>query len=276
MLDRFPVPPSLRTELLAQMLSWDCANVTKCERAMAAAATDLARAMLTDPEYRDAVHALPFREGDRVAAIGDSLTADRLGWFELLIASVRLADGNDVVAHNNLGVSGSTTADALERFDILEAFRPTHVLVMLGTNDARRHGRWRDHRMVTATQTRRTLSALLDLLVEDLQADVFVITPPPADQSRIASFFHDSPVRWSAAELDAVAQIVRDVEPHCIDVHATLQAYDLGDVMEADGVHLNVPGQQLLARAVVQAMATGDSSRTRPPASSAIPGYRVR
>ena len=41
------------------------------------------------------------------------------------------------MATHNLGLSGNTTADALERFDLLEAFRPTHVLVMLGTNDAR-------------------------------------------------------------------------------------------------------------------------------------------
>jgi acyl-CoA thioesterase-1 len=163
-LDRFPVSAEMRDQLLAQMLSWSTEQVRSCVNAMAATASDIAGAMLTDPLYGAAAAGLPFRAGDRLAAVGDSLTADRLGWFDLIVASMRLAGHHDVETHN-LGLSGSTTADALERFDILEAFRPTHVLLMLGTNDARRHGRRRDHAMVSPGETQRNLSALIDLVV---------------------------------------------------------------------------------------------------------------
>ena len=254
MLDRFPVPPALREELLARMLAWTPAQVRDCVSALATAANDIAGDLMTDPVFRAAVDGLPFRAGDRIAAVGDSLTADRLGWFDLMVASMHLAGDNGVITHN-LGLSGSTSADALERFDILEAFRPTHVLVMLGTNDARRHGRRHHHRMVSPAETERNLSALIDLVMDELSAQVVILTPPPADQTRISAFFDDSTVGWSASEIDAVATVVRTVAPDCIDVHRVLDTGHLAELMESDGVHLNATGQRVLTRAVVQALA---------------------
>ena len=226
--------------------------------------------MLIDPDYRAAIEALPFAPGDRVAAVGDSLTADRLGWFDLIARSMAAA-GHPAVVTGNLAVSGSTTADALERFDILEAFQPTHVMVLLGTNDARRHGRIRPQRMVSLAETERNLAALIELVAE-LSAEVLVVTPPPGDQSRISLFFDDNPVQWSAADLDAIADVVRRSTPQSIDVRAALRADQLPSLMESDGVHLNPAGQQVLARHVVQALNTTDPwSRGAPAASSAAP-----
>lgn len=267
MLDRFPVSSTLREELLAQMIGWNAGQVRGCVGDLTATAEASAGVLLADPAYRAALDRLPFRAGDRIAAVGDSLTADRLGWFDLIVASVRLAGGQDIVTHN-LGVSGSTSADALERFDILEAFQPTHVLMMLGTNDARRHGRRRDHRMVSPDETRRNLSALVDLVVNELSAEIVLLTPPPADQTRISTFFVDSTVRWSAAEIDALAAVVREVAPDCIDLHTALAVEHLGELMESDGVHLNVAGQQVVARAVVQNLAGGLPAAGRPSSGS--------
>lgn len=269
MLDRFPVSLAVREELLAQMLGWNAGQVQDCVSDLTASAEATAVVLLADPAYRAALDRLPFRAGDRIAAVGDSLTADRLGWFDLIMTSLRLAGGQDVVTHN-LGVSGSTTADALERFDILEAFRPTHVLMMLGTNDARRHGRRRDHRMVSREETRRNLTALVDLVVNELSAEIVLLSPPPADQTRISTFFVDSTVRWTAAEIDAVAAVVREVAPDCIDLHAALPADRLGELMESDGVHLNVTGQQVVARAVVQNLAGSVPAAGRPAVGATV------
>ena len=264
-LDRFPVSADVLDELLAQMVAWTADDVRDCLRSFDSRAEEIAGELLTESGYRAAVRALPFSAGDRIAAVGDSLTADRLGWFDLFAASMRRTGRGDVVLEN-LAVSGSTTADALERYDLLEAFEPTHVLVMLGTNDARRHGRRYDARMISPAETRRNLTALLDLVVHDLRADVVLMTPPPADQQRISAFFDGGAVRWSAPELDGVAAIVRDLAPHCIDVHAALQAHPLDALMEDDGVHLNARGQQVLARQVVGDLVSPRPWRTRPPA----------
>src|SRR5690242_4527965 len=90
MLERFPISDELHVELLAEMLACSPARI----RAMLAALRDEAREtagkLLADDHYRTAVAGLPFGPGDRVVAVGDSITADRLGWFELLRASIDL------------------------------------------------------------------------------------------------------------------------------------------------------------------------------------------
>src|SRR5690349_13960906 len=81
LLDRFPVSDELHTELLAQMLATSAASIDAVLRQLEEEARTTAESLLADPEYREAVATLPFRAQDRVVAVGDSVTADRLGWF---------------------------------------------------------------------------------------------------------------------------------------------------------------------------------------------------
>jgi acyl-CoA thioesterase-1 len=257
MLQRFPVEDSLHTGLLAQMLGCTPEHLRTLVGSLRDATRDLAADMTTDPRFLRALAALPFRDGERIVAVGDSITADRIGWFELLMASIDLA-GNHEMSMRNLGVSGNTSADVLERFDLLEAAKPTLVLLMVGTNDARSHGRARGHRMATTHETERNLRALIDLITVDLNAAVRLITPPAVDQRRIATFFAELPLRWHANAVAEVADTVRKVDPNCVDIHAAMDAYGLDDLLESDGVHPNLAGQKFILRTVVERLATGD------------------
>lgn len=254
LLDRFPVSGDLHDRILAEILVDSTDEVRRRRDGLRSRAHDGAATLLADPGYRAALRRLPFHGGDRVAALGDSLTADRLGWFELLTHTMRLA-GYPGVATHNLGLSGDTTADALERFDLLEAFRPTHVLVMLGTNDARRHGRAVGHRMVTAAETRRNLGVLEDLIRGTLHARAVFVTPPPADQASIDRSFAGDTVRWSAADLDEVAGQVREVSPDHVDLHRVLRRLPDRSWLDDDGVHLSAYGQRVAAAAVAAGLA---------------------
>jgi lysophospholipase L1-like esterase len=254
-LSRLDLPAPAGERLLAETL--DCAvdDVRRLLGRFTAAVRTAAAPLLGDPDVRAALDGSPFRAGERVVAVGDSLTADRVGWFEILRSVLALAGaGAELV---NLGVSGNTTADALERFDLIEAARPTHVYLLLGTNDARRHGRRRTHRMVTATETRRNLRALTDLISGETGATIHLITPPPADQHRIDRFFGAGPVRWSAAELAELRELVRELDPDAVDLHAAAAP---PASLEADGVHLSLAGQRAAAAAV--ALAAGVRHRS--------------
>ena len=145
----------------------------------------------------------------------------------MLSASIDLA-GNRAVSRHNLGVGGNTSADPLERFDLLEAAQPTFALLMVGTNDARSHGRQISHRMVTAQETERNLLALIELITIDLGASVRLITPPAVDQGR-----------------------VRRSSPTC---RCAMKAYGLGGLLEPDGVHPNHAGQRVILRNVLTAL----------------------
>ncbi|WP_127504321.1 SGNH/GDSL hydrolase family protein [Actinoplanes solisilvae] len=251
MLGRFPVDDDLHAELLAQMLGGTPEAVGSLLRQFEDEARAAAESMLADPAYREAVTTLPFRTEDRVVAVGDSVTADRLGWFELLSASVGLAGGAGPTLIN-LGVSGNTTADVIERFDLLEAARPSSVLLMLGTNDARAHGRTARHRMVTADETERNLRVLVDLITGDLNATVTVITPPAVDQSRVDAFFRDAPVHWEAAAVAEVADVVLKAAHEALDLHRITGRHTHEDLLEADGVHPNSAGQRFILTHVLR------------------------
>jgi lysophospholipase L1-like esterase len=250
-LARHPVAPGLVDELVVRLLDSSPPEVrSTCRRLEEAVATGT-EALMRESEYRAAVQRIPFADGETVAAVGDSLTADRVGWFELLGASLRAA-GRTAVRTINLAASGDTTADALERLDILAAARPTHVLLMLGTNDARRHGWRRRHRMITARETARNLSALSAVITDELGAALTMITPPPADQRRATAFFAESALGWHAGDIDEIADIVRDGSSDCVDLNAALrESCDPDRMLEADGVHLSPHGQRAATKIIV-------------------------
>jgi lysophospholipase L1-like esterase len=247
LLERFPVPESLQIEMLAAMTGSPANDVRATVAAMTATVQRDALKLMADSAFRAAIHAIPLASGDRLVAIGDSVTADRLGWFELLKASIELA-GLRSVEILNLGVSGDTTADVLERLDVVEIARPTWVLVMLGTNDTRYHGSRHTYRMVALAETERNIRALMEFVTCDLAAEVTLMSPPPGDQERISSFFHDAPVAWRAAELDAVAALIRRLDPACVDVNQSMRATALADLLGPDGVHPTAAGQRHIAR----------------------------
>jgi lysophospholipase L1-like esterase len=252
LLERFPISADLHTELLAQMLASTPETIRSLLRSLHDETEATATRMLTDDRYREALAHLPFRPADRVVAVGDSVTADRLGWFELLAASLRRL-GAPTATMINLGVSGNTTADVLERFDLLEAAKPSRVLLMLGTNDARAHGRSGSHRMVTADQTQRNLRALADLVTEDLNAHITLITPPAVDQERVDAFFSDAPLRWHASDVAEVADAVRKAAPGVIDLHQAMTARPrASDLLEPDGVHPTPAGQQFILNHIIE------------------------
>nr|WP_221379091.1 GDSL-type esterase/lipase family protein [Actinoplanes polyasparticus] len=259
LLQRFPVSDELHTELLAQMLDSSPATISSLELSLAEEARSAAARLLAGEPFRVALSQLPFRPDDVIVAVGDSITADRLGWFDLLGHSLALA-GTPAATLVNLGVSGNTTADVLERFDLLAAAGPTHVLLMLGTNDARAHGRDSGYRMSTVDETERNLRALIDLVTRELGAAVTVMTPPAVDQHRIDEFFRDSPVRWQAAAVAEVADVVRKVDPRAVDLHAAITDPGHSDLLESDGVHLSRAGQRFVLGRIVEQLAGGRPS----------------
>lgn len=255
LLVRHPVSPALHHQLLAQMVGSSSEELDDLIAGLSQEVERQAETLMADDGFRSMILALPFRDGDRVAAVGDSITADRLGWFELLRAAMRIA-GRTGVRLENFGISGNTTADVLERFDLIEAFQPTHVLMMLGTNDARSHGRRVECQMASAAEVGRNLEALSEMIVKDLGAALTVVTPSAVDPTRIRTFFRDLPLRWHAEAVAEVADVVRALDSTCVDVHAAMCEVGVGRLVEADGVHPSRQGQELILSSILRQLTT--------------------
>jgi len=248
---RFPLAPSTVDAVLADILQTSPAGVRDLAADLDRERDALAVRLVQDGSARADLERLAARDDLRIAALGDSITVDRLSWFDIIAAAVEKVPGDGRPLFRNLAVSGATTADLLERFDLVHAVRPTHLLVMAGTNDARRHGLETTEEMVTIGETRRNLRALMDLCATELRCWTRLITPAVVDEPRVGAAFSGQPVGWRGPDIDKVAAAVLDVDPRAIDVHGDLPVRARGDLLEADGIHPSATGQLEIARLVL-------------------------
>lgn len=207
---------------------------------------DAADALLADPAVARRVAELDLGAGERIVVVGDSISADRLGWARILDAL--LLRVHPRVRMDVLALSGRTTSEALALAPVLVARAPTRVLVLLGTNDVRREGATAAVPMASAWETGRNLHALRSLLEAEVGARVRFLVPPPVDPARCGSTRYVTGEFWDAADLPRLAATVRDLDPDAID----LSAIATGPAFwEDDGVHPSPEGQVAIVRAVL-------------------------
>ncbi|GAA2720716.1 SGNH/GDSL hydrolase family protein [Cellulomonas aerilata] len=214
-----------------------------------------ADALLAEPGFAARLARVPAVTGPRVVVLGDSITADSLGWADLLAAGLRRLPGSPSVTVTNLSVSGSTSAETIAMFDLVVRRRPTCVLAMIGTNDGRRQGAAADVRTVSPTETERNLRALRTLTEADAGSRFVAIAPPPMDQDRFDATAPDgATVRFTVDDLDATLTAVRAAAPDVVDVPALLGSTITDDFWVPDGVHPSLTGQTVLVRHIVDAL----------------------
>jgi acyl-CoA thioesterase I len=217
------LPGTLTEDAIAALYGTDVATY----RALQA---DLAAEVACAP-----VDGAPFAPGSTILALGDSVTDDRGSWAEILRHA--LPD----VTIINAGLSGDTTTGAIARLSRL-ATRPTWALVLLGTNDARRHG---DAPMlVSHAETRRNLRILDDALRRRCR-HVHWLTPPPI----FGPVDADPDLHWEPADVAAKAGLVRALDPSAIDLWPGFAR----DHLSPDGLHPSPAGQRFIARQVLAA-----------------------
>ncbi|WP_067533931.1 SGNH/GDSL hydrolase family protein [Nocardia crassostreae] len=216
-----------------------------------AAAADL----LTDPEFASKVDRLPFAPGAHVVAMGESSTADRLSWFEILRHLLELRRPHDGIRLTNLAVAGATTTQTLKGIAALGFHRPDCVLCQIGANDAQRLGA-DGPRVVGAAETIRNLGLLHDEGVRLSGARWVWLTPTDADETLTAAFppFQCAGIGWRAKDHEETAQALRDRAEPVVDALTPTRPSAGHRLYEPDGVHLTPAGQVVVARAVVAAL----------------------
>ena len=166
----------------------------------------------------------------------------------------------------NLAVSGGTSADLLRRIDQISGLRPSWVLIMIGTNDARRHGRDGIAQMSSLAETERNIDVFREL-VEQLGARTALVTPPPIDADRVSvcETFTSVGISWRTEDIDAIATAVRQRRPTIIDVHGDLSSRPAETMMSDDGIHPSFDGQKQITRTVVESLAATANGRVGSP-----------
>ena len=213
------------------------------ERYHAVAAAMIHEALEAARELRDEHPPTPL--SGPVLALGDSHTDDLGSWAEILAA---VLDAEVI----NAGLSGDTTTAARARLDRLP--RASQAFVLLGTNDARRHGD--QDMLVSHAETRRNLHAI-DTELRRRCDDVTWITPPPVDERRIREdpAINDAGVSWWLTDVADKAGLVRDGFPDAIDLWPSFTPTHLA----TDGLHPSALGQRSIATLILSRLCRRDA-----------------
>ena len=226
----------------------------RLKRAFPSHARGSARALLADPTIAAWVDALPLAPGATVVGLGDSITSDRESWLEILRHLLRIRRPGGGVRLVNAGVAGDTSTQALDRVPELLRLRPDWILCAIGTNDARRHGPLSTPCQLTIQETAQNLEALRRLAPT---ACWVWITPARVIEERIAADGAlSNPQRtWRDDDLGTIAVLVRQMPDPVVNLRAAFDRPELGELLQADGLHPSLAGQKAIVTALLERMA---------------------
>ncbi|MEX1213019.1 MAG: SGNH/GDSL hydrolase family protein [Balneolaceae bacterium] len=250
---QFPLLPGIRNpEALASIMGVDRSDVEKWRVRYQENARQAASELLQEEEISEAIDQLPFRDGETIIALGDSMTDDLQGWFQIFQELVRLARPEDEYHWVNSGVSYNTTSEALRRLhrDVLSR-NPDWVFVSLGTFDGQRLSFAPDRTLIPLSETWENLNTIQSAIGTVTENPVFWISPPPVidgmlDQMDLFDF------RIDASDLLQIREIIASKSGHLVDP-AGLR---MGNPPEAwyylsDGLHPSLSGHTNTVRELV-------------------------
>lgn len=142
----------------------------------------------------------PFKDGDRVLFLGDSITRSG-NWHSLIALFYETRYPDRKITWLNAGISGDTSFGALERlsWDVLDR-KPHHVVVMLGMNDSAREDL---PEPIGSPQRIHKYRSSMEKIVEVLKTkgvSLTLCTPSPYDA------WADTPAKSNPAASEALSQ----------------------------------------------------------------------
>jgi lysophospholipase L1-like esterase len=219
-----------------------------------------ARVQLQDPAVRDRVCDLPFKEGERIVALGDSITDDYESWAEILGHLLVESGRHPNVSVENLGISGDTTASVLKRMMSVVEARPDWVVTLIGTNDATRLAVGTRKTLVSPEETARNLLTLRAALLDETHAQLVWITPPPVLERKIERHRLLAPHRlfWKNEDVGRVGDIVKTLPDVVVDLTPAFGRPPAPELLLEDGLHPSLAGQARICRQLVETLAKSD------------------
>lgn len=133
----------------------------------------------------DTLDNLPFKDGDTIVVIGDSIAGDRQGWFEILRHLIEIGTDTNLRFINSASYQFNST-DALKYLDQhMMAHNPDWVFVALGTFDAYRPNYAADRTMVSLTEFWENMNSIQKAVEHTTNNEVIWISPTPVKTEAI-------------------------------------------------------------------------------------------
>jgi acyl-CoA thioesterase-1 len=249
--------PGATDENIAALFGLDVEAYRSIRGRYASRARQAAQELIAEPAFAALVDRLPFRAGDVVVGLGDSITDDDQSWLEIMRALLESRRGEDSIRVVNAGVSGDTTAQMIARFLDVIVEDPDWIICMPGTNDARLHGAFPTKVLVSIEETARNLDMLRHMAATQTQARWIWMTPVTVIEAQIADHWMLSgfELGWRNSDLLAVGDVIdRRPEP-VVDLRKAFGRPPDAKFLLPDGLHPSLQGQVAIVRALVRRLA---------------------
>jgi acyl-CoA thioesterase-1 len=246
--------PELTDTQIAALFHLDADDYQALKSRFQEQAREAAQELLADAAFADGIDRLPFRAGETVIGVGDSATDDLLSWLELLCQAFALRRPHDQVRFINAGVSGQTTTQALRSFTATLLQQPSWLIGFLGTNDALRIGSPLAKTLVSVEETARNVTAIQHLAAIQTKARQVWIIPPLVIPERVTAnpHFQRLQLTWHNDDLVAIGDLLRRQLGPVLDLQAIFGNPTPPDLMQPDGLHPSLAGQQAIVKALVK------------------------
>jgi acyl-CoA thioesterase-1 len=258
----FDFLPGMTTANLAALYGLDEAAYTAVRDDFATQTREAARDMLAGPGFAAALARLPFPPGSTVVIIGESTTDAADSWLEILDHLLRQTRPGDAINLVNAGVSGYPTT-MLQRVlsAMLLRHQPGWVVFFAGANDILRYGAGAAKPLVHITETTRNL-AEMRRLASSIGARLIWMTPTAYDIQRAVSYppFQAQQIWLQDDDAHALDRVVRDLvkdQDMMVDLQETFGRPPEPGLLQADGLHPTLAGQQAIAKAFVEQLSRG-------------------
>jgi lysophospholipase L1-like esterase len=213
--------------------------------------------LLKEDEIIDSIDSLPLDGTETIAVLGDSITEDGQGWFEILKHVLEISVEKADFTFINAGVGEQTSSEALRRLDRdILVHEPDWVFVALGTFDAQRLNIVPNRTITPLSETWENLESIQNILGEFVSNPVIWITPTPV----IPELLIENPLyEYSIQEedLQQVRQLVAGKDGVVIDSLGSRMGKNGPEAWNyiADGLHHSLTGHMNTTRLVLKKLA---------------------
>ena len=212
--------------------------------------------ILKEEQVLKQIEKLPFRGNETIAVLGDSITDDRQGWFQIFRNVLDLAIPKAAFQYIDASQSGSLSAEALRRMerDVL-SHEPDWVFVALGSQDAMQLHLTTGRTLVSLAEFWENINAIESAILENCANPPVWVTPPPV----IGELMQQMPLHEGVIEEEDLSEF-REVIAGKSGFIVDPSGKRMGDPPAAwnymnDGFHPSLAGNMETVRSVLKTCA---------------------
>jgi len=252
---RFPLLPGINnTEAVAKLMGIKEENFLNLRAQFKENAKQAAIELLEDEEVNNWIDELPFNGDETIVALGDSLTDDLQGWFNIFQHVLEIAIAGADFTFINSGISYDTTTDAIKRLnrDVLD-HNPDWVMVGLGTFDMQRLKIAPERTLVSLADYWENINTIEGAVSNVTDNPIVWITPPPVisemlEDIRLFNF------ELSEQDLQGVREILTGKKGYIVDPLGSRMGEEEPEAWNylSDGLHPSISGHTNTVKEVLR------------------------